>query len=153
MSGTSLHMTQHHVPEVPTVVIKLFIGLVLQTCTVEFFCVVSQNLVHSYSRLVICLIVSGSLLTDMKLLESVHVFYVLLTVHPCTVLQTNPTTCTILLSVFIYLLYMFWATTCPSSGEITVSIRHWYLSLCIGGVQSAGWSFTPTSRPDATHTE
>jgi hypothetical protein len=70
VSGTGLHMTQHHVPEVPTVVIKLFIGLVLQTCTVEFFCVVSQNLFHSYSRFIICLIVCGSILTDMKLLES-----------------------------------------------------------------------------------
>ena len=44
---------------------------------------------------------------------------------------------------------MFRATMCPSSGEITVSMRHWYLSLCVGGVWSAGWSFTPTSRPDA----
>jgi len=26
---------------------------------------------------------------------------------------------------------------CPSSGEITVSMRHWYLSLCTGGVWSA----------------
>ena len=48
---------------------------------------------------------------------------------------------------------MFRATICPSSGEITVSIRHWYLSLCMGGVWSAGWGETPTSRPDATHTE
>jgi len=40
------------------------------------------------------------------------------------------------------------ATMCPSSGEITVSMRHWYLSLCMGGVWSAGWSETPTSRPD-----
>jgi len=41
-------------------------------------------------------------------------FYVLLTIHPCTILQINPTRCTILLSIF---------------------------------------SFTPTSRPDAAHTE
>ena len=31
------------------------------------------------------------------------------------------------------LLYMFRATTWPSSGELTVSIRHWYFSLCMGG--------------------
>ena len=49
--------------------------------------------------------------------------------RPCTILQINPTRCTILLSIFISLLYMFRATTCPSSGEITVSVRHWYLSL------------------------
>jgi len=32
-------------------------------------------------------------------------------------------------------------------------MQHWYLSLHMGGILSAGWSFTPTSRPDATHTE
>jgi len=57
-------------------------------------------------------------------------------------LQTNPTRRTILLSIFISLLYMFRATTCPSSGEITVSMWHWYLSLCMGGIWSAGWSET-----------
>ena len=68
-------------------------------------------------------------------------------------LQINPTICTILLSKFISLLYMFRANMYPSSGEISVSLRHRYLSLCMGGVWSAGWSFTPTSRPDTTHTE
>ena len=48
---------------------------------------------------------------------------------------------------------MFRATLCPSSGEITLSMRHWYLSLCMCGIWSAGWSETPTRRPDATHTE
>jgi hypothetical protein len=61
------------------------------------------------------------------------------------------TRCITLLSIFISLLYMFRAYMCPSLGEITVSTRLWYLSLC--GVWSAGWSFTPTSRPEATHTE
>jgi len=51
-------------------------------------------------------------------------FYVLLTVQTCTILQINPTRCTILLSIFVSLLYMFRATMCPSSGEITVSMRH-----------------------------
>ena len=36
--------------------------------------------------------------------------------------------------------------------EIVVSLRHWYLSLCMGGVWSAGWIENPTSRPDATRT-
>ena len=31
------------------------------------------------------------------------------------------------------LLYMFRPTMCPSSGELTVSMRHWYFSLCMGG--------------------
>ena len=42
---------------------------------------------------------------------------------------------------------------CPSSGEITVSMRHWYLSLFVDGFWSAGWSDTPICRADATHTE
>jgi len=50
-------------------------------------------------------------------------FYVLLTVHPCISLQIKPTWCTILLSMFISFLYVFRATTCPSSGETTVSMR------------------------------
>jgi len=61
------------------------------------------------------------------------VFYVYLNVYPCTILQINPTRCTILLSIFISLLYMFRATVCQSSGEITVSMRYWYLSLGMGG--------------------
>ena len=65
-------------------------------------------------------------------------------------LQINPTKYTILLSIFISLLNMFRATTCPSSGEITLSMRHWYLSLCMGGVCSAGWSETVIS-PDDGH--
>jgi len=32
---------------------------------------------------------------------------------------------------------MFRASMCPSSGEITVSMRHRYLSLCMGGVWSS----------------
>jgi hypothetical protein len=34
-------------------------------------------------------------------------------------------------SLFISILYMFWATLCPSSGEITVSIRRLvFVTLC-----------------------
>ena len=46
---------------------------------------------------------------------------------------------------------MFRATMCPSSGEITIYLRYWCLSFCMGGSWSAGWSETPTSRPGATH--
>ena len=31
------------------------------------------------------------------------------------------------------LLYIFRSTMCPSSAELTVSTRHWYFSLCMGG--------------------
>jgi len=47
-----------------------------------------------------------------------------------------------------------------ASGIVTLSkwlsgaqVEREYLSLCMGGVWSGGWSLTPTSRPDATHTE
>jgi len=35
---------------------------------------------------------------------------------------------------------MFRGTMCPSSVDVTVSMRHWNLSLCMGGFWSAGWS-------------
>ena len=56
--------------------------------------------------------------------------------------QISPTSAQFcLMYLFISLLFMFWASTCSSSGEIiTVSMRHWYLSLCMGGVWSAGWT-------------
>jgi len=31
------------------------------------------------------------------------------------------------------ILYMFRATVCPLSGELTASVRHWYFSLCMVG--------------------
>ena len=46
---------------------------------------------------------------------------------------------------------MYRATMCPSSGEITVSMRHWYLSLCMGGVWSAGWSETSPIQSEKYH--
>ena len=64
------------------------------------------------------------------------------------VLQINPTRWTILLSMFIYLLYMFRAT-CSHHQEIL-------LYLCDPGICHSVWvayGETPNSRPDATHTE
>jgi hypothetical protein len=52
--------------------------------------------------------------------------------HPCIILQIKPTWCTVLLGIFISRLHMFRAIMCPSSGEITVSMRHWCLSVCTG---------------------
>ena len=59
----------------------------------------------------------------------------------------KPTRCTLLLSLFISPLYKFRATMCPSSGELTVFMRYWYFSFCMGGCL--------VCRPDqtATHTE
>ena len=40
------------------------------------------------------------------------------------ILYTEPTYYTIFLNMFIAFLYMFRATMCPSSGEITIHVRH-----------------------------
>jgi len=59
----------------------------------------------------------------------------------------------------IQYIYLFLFSTCfglprvHHQEKITVSMCHWYLSLCMGGAWSAGWiEVNPTSRPDATHT-
>ena len=48
--------------------------------------------------------------------------------------QMKPTRCTLFLIYLFQLLYVFRATVCPLSGELTVSMRHWYFSLCMGGL-------------------
>ena len=61
-------------------------------------------------------------------------FYVLLTVHPCIIFFTWSQLGAHYFLVYLFqLLYMFRATMCPLSGELTVSMRHWYFSLCMGG--------------------
>ena len=47
--------------------------------------------------------------------------------------KMKPTRCTLILAYLFQLLYMFRATVCPSSEELTVSMRHWYISFCMGG--------------------
>ena len=83
-------------------------------------------------------------------LHSVGRFCVLLTMHPCIFLQINPAWCTILLSIFISLPYMFRATMYPSSGGITISMPHWCLSLCMDGCLVC--RLEPANQT-ATHTE
>ena len=94
-------------------------------------------------------------------------FYVLLTVHPWIILQISPNRCTILLNIFISLFYMFRAFMCPSSGKnyciyatlIFVTLCGWRLVCWLDWNQSNQqtrrhpYSFNPTSRPDAIHTE
>ena len=72
-------------------------------------------------------------------------FYVLLTVPPCIILQISPTMCTILLNIFISLLYMFRAPMCPSSGE------NYCMYATLVFVILYGWCLV--CRPDANHTE
>ena len=42
---------------------------------------------------------------------------------------------------------MFRVSICPSSGEVTVSMRHWYLSLCMGGCLVC-WTGEPPIQSD-----
>jgi len=53
-----------------------------------------------------------------------YLFYVLLNLHSCLILQIEPIWCTIFLNIFIAFLYMFRATMCPSSEENTIRTRH-----------------------------
>ena len=66
-------------------------------------------------------------------------------------MQVSPTRYTILLNIFISLSTFFGHPCAHHRDKITVSIsmRHWYLSLCMGGVWSAGWIENSTSRPEA----
>ena len=87
-------------------------------------------------------------------LKQAGIFYVLLTVHPRTVSQIIQPGTQFCLNIFIYL---FLFSTCfghPSAHhqeKITVSMRHWYLSLWVASGLLVG--LNPTSRPDTTHTE
>jgi len=80
-------------------------------------------------------------------------FYILWTVHLRTIWQINPTRCTILFNICIYFpsLHISGIHVPIIRRKIAVSMRHWYLSLCMCDV--AGRSFTRTSRPEANHTE
>ena len=51
--------------------------------------------------------------------------------------------------MFIAFLYMFQATMCPSSGENTVPMRTWYLSLCIDDCLVCRAEFIPPRIPDS----
>jgi len=58
-------------------------------------------------------------------------FYNLLTLRLVMILGKWPTWRTILLYLFISIIYMFRATSCSSSGESIVSIQHVvYITLC-----------------------
>jgi len=60
--------------------------------------------------------------------------FVLLTVHPCIICFIWSQLGAQYFLVYLFqFLYMFRATMCPSSGELTVSMRHWYFSLYMGG--------------------
>jgi len=51
-------------------------------------------------------------------------FYALLTLHPSIIFVNKPNYRTNFSCMFISILYMFRATMCPSSGELTVSMRY-----------------------------
>ena len=76
---------------------------------------------------------------------SLFLFYVLLTMYPCIISQINPTRCAILFNIFIYFscVHVSGVHAPIIRIKITVSMRHWHLSLCMGGVWSAGWIDAP----------
>ena len=81
-------------------------------------------------------------------------FYVLLTVHPCITFFKWSQLGAHYFSVYLFqLLYMFRATMYSSSGELTVSMRHWYFSLWMGGslVCWLGWDEMRWADQTATH--
>jgi len=43
---------------------------------------------------------------------------------------------------------MFQASVCPSSGDLTVFMRHWYLSFGMGCCPVCWLEWLPTTRPD-----
>jgi len=53
-----------------------------------------------------------------------HQLFCVGVIYCFVILHINPAWCTIFLRVFISFLYMFRATMCPSSGEISVCMRH-----------------------------
>jgi len=64
----------------------------------------------------------------------IRIFHVLLTVHSCIIcFKWSQLGAHCFLVDLFQLLYMFRATMCLSSGELTLSKRNWYFSLCMGG--------------------
>jgi hypothetical protein len=73
-------------------------------------------------------------------------------VHPCIILQIEPTWCTIFLHIFLAFLHMFQATMCPSSGENTIPKQHLVfvtLYRWMSGMQGRRNYFIPPCIPDS----
>ena len=74
----------------------------------------------------------------------IYFFLCFLSVHPCIIFFKRSQLGAHYFLVYLFQLqYMFRATMCPSSGELTVSMRHWYFSLCVVGC------LVCCSRPDS----
>jgi hypothetical protein len=91
-----------------------------------------------------------SVATQLIMLE----FYVLLTVHPYTISQINPTRDTILFNIFIY-----FSSLHVSGVHAPIIERNCCIYATLAVVTLCGWllvcwlDWNPTSRPNATHTE
>jgi len=56
--------------------------------------------------------------------------------------------------IYLFLFFTCFGHPCAHHQEkFAVPMRHWHLSLCMGGVWYAGWICNPTSIPDSIHTE
>ena len=123
---------------------RVWCGFVVRATVWRFsnmfeFCCAAVRLCNSLKRVWTCLWVVVLRHQFVILAPFVSSFSKCLMQLQIKILQINQTGCTILLSIFISLLYVFRATMRQSSGETAVSMRYWYLSLCMDGVRSAGW--------------
>ena len=70
----------------------------------------------------------------------ITLFYVLLTVHTCIIFFKQNQLGTQIFVICLLLLSTCFGQLCAHhQGKITVSMQHWYLSLCMDSVWSAGW--------------
>ena len=98
-------------------------------------------MLETYWRGVYCLLQTNELQKEIwKVSEIKNLFSLfndLLTVHPCIIcFKLSQLGAHYLLVYLFQLLYMFRATMCPSSEELTLSMRYWYFSLFMDGQQT-----------------
>jgi len=75
--------------------------------------------------------INGKIVEIIKQVTAIELIVQQMQIHCYIILEMKPTWCTIFLSMFISFLYMFRATMCPSSEEITVSMQHLvFVTLC-----------------------
>jgi Mn2+/Fe2+ NRAMP family transporter len=92
-------------------------------------------------------------MTIYSILYIIYALYIFYSGPRCSnILQISPTRCTILLNIFISLLYRFRASMCPSSGENYCIYATLVFFTLYGWRLVCSLDFNPTSRPDATHT-
>ena len=84
---------------------------------------------------------SGLNHSELSTNDQIFVVLCFVDLHPCIIcFKWSQLGAHYFLVYLFQLLYMFRATMCPSSGEITVSMRHWYFSLFMRKRWKVKWS-------------